>query len=184
MKKLYKQTWFWLMIIAVIMSIGLIIYISQKFVLDDKIWTCIESLATLISVIIAVYSIVSSENIRKKQATYDAYNEFKKSNYKNELEFGKYAIEDVLSEHKNNENKKWDIIKEYLTEIERISTCVNNGVFECGTIYNMGGPYLIEQYEKLKPILIEKRNSSGRIVYGEFENMVIKLKEIDKSRRN
>lgn len=184
MKKIYKQTWFWLMVIAIIMFVRFIIYISQNFDLDEKFWIGVESVATLISVVIAAYSIISSENIRKKQATYDAYNKFKNNSYKQELELEKYSVEDVLQEHENNDNEKWDIIKEYLTEVERIATCVNNGVFECETIYNMGGPYLISQYEKLNPIIIQKRNCSGRKVYDEFENMIIKLKEIDKSRRN
>lgn len=179
MKPFYKQSWFWFMLIAIINFLILLIYISVNFALDKNFWTAIGSIGTLISVIVAVCSIANSERIRKKQATYDAFSEFKKSNFDKELEINNYKIETVLQEHKRNADKKWNVVKEYLTEIERIATCVNSDVFDCETIYNMGGPFLIALYQKLKPIIDYKRKDEDRKVYYEFQKMVKELEKIN-----
>ena len=64
------------------------------------------------------------------------------------------------------------------------NTCVNSGVFDYEIIYNMGGPYLIKQFEFLYPIICYKRNEEQRSsIYKEFEVMVFKLKHIYENRR-
>lgn len=142
----------------------------------DYFWAAIGSIGSLLSVVIAVISILNSEKTRKRQATFDAFDKFKSNNYALEIKIDEYNIKKIIDEHKHNSNDKWNEIKLYLTSIERIATCVNNGVFDYNTIYNMSGPYLIHMYEKLQPIILYKRNSENRKVYEEFEKLVALLK--------
>lgn len=180
-KKIYKCSWFYLLLITIILFIRLLLCLHSCLnwiciFKRDYIWTAIGSIGSLLSVVIAVISIINSEETRKKQATFDAFDKFKSSNYELEIKIDGYNINNVIDEHKDNSNDKWNEIKLYLTSIERIATCVNNGVFDYNTIYNMSGPYLIHMYEKLLPIILYKRVSENRKVYEEFEKLIFLLK--------
>jgi hypothetical protein len=188
-----KKSWFWLMMIFVVL-VGLFILqlyendLIPAFIKDvirsDCFWTAVGSIGTLISVIVASKSLIVGEQNRKRQATYDAFSTFKDSVLKDEEKIALLDIEQVIENHKNNNQKDWVIIKKYLTKIERIATCVNSGIFDYETIYNMGGPYLIKQFDILYPIICYKRNEEQRSsIYKEFEVMVLKLKYIYENRR-
>ena len=70
----FMQTWFWLMIITIILMAMLLIKIYERHLMptvihniitSDWAWTAVGSIGTLISVIIAVKSLLSNERIRK-----------------------------------------------------------------------------------------------------------------------
>ena len=185
--KIFKQIWFWGIVIEITLLLILFNmpphYILHHILCSEIFWVAIGSLGTLISVIIAVASFKNSENIRKKQATYDAYGKFKEENYDTELAIEDMDIKEVIEKHKKKDNEEWDKIKNYLTKVERISTCVNLGIFDAETIYNMGGPYMIAQYDRLRTIIDYKRAKEGRKVYDEFEKMVAVLEEFNVKRK-
>ena len=81
MKKILTSSWFWLMIIVCILFVRLFIDLAQSMSWDfwkcEIFWTAISSLGALIGVFVAVFTYRHSEIVRKKQATYDAYHQFK-----------------------------------------------------------------------------------------------------------
>lgn len=173
-------------------------------------WTAIGAIAATGSVVTAAATVTITERTKKKQETYNAFQKFKNDSYSQELEIEGYDISDILKRYdeirekeKNSDTKEeqqetvseeqgegkhvkehWTAIKKYLINVEYIATCVNAGVFDIQTIYNMGGPYMIHQYEHLRPIIHYKRMQEGTDgVYEEFENMVKSLRRIDNDRR-
>ncbi len=185
--KIFKQIWFWGIVIEITLLLILFNmpphYILHHMFHSELFWVAIGSLGTVTSVAVAANSIRSSENIRKKQATYDAYSKFKEENYDTELAIEDMDIKKVIEKHKKKDNEEWDKIKNYLTKVERISTCVNLKIFDAETIYNMGGPYMIAQYDRLRTIIDYKRAKEGREVYDEFQKMILELEEFNVKRK-
>ena len=200
MKKIFTSIWFWLMIIAIDLFVldlyALIKMFSLKIFFSEVFWTAMGSIVTMLSVILAVVTYVKSREDKMKQSTYDAYDKFKNEAFELENKIylfdltkileskrtidSKLNAENLLSKEKKTHMEQWNEIKEYLTKVERIATCVNNGIFDARTIYNMGGPYMIKTYNKLIPIILYKRKSEGTDgVYEEFEKMVKKLIILD-----
>ena len=156
-------------------------------------WTLVSNLIALVSVIVAVRTYVHSEKTRKRQATFDAYNEFKNEVFDLENEILSYDIDKIVCAKRKAArgqatpivNNKWERIKNSLAKTERIATCVNNGIFDAQTIYNMGGPFMIEMFERLYPVIKYKRNKDSRNgIYEEFERMVDNLKKLNRSHRD
>lgn len=156
--------------------------VFSQILLNEGLWVAVGSLTAIVSVVLSAVSIVCSNKTRKRQATYDAFSELKKDVFYLEEEIKAYDIDEILAIHKQNKSsKEWINIKEYLSKIGRFATCVNNKVFDSETVCRMGGPYLVEMYKKLKPIIEYKRQENQReTVYSEFEIMVNELKELGK----
>ncbi len=152
--RLYKQSWFWLMIISFSL-LALIIFIV--FPCKEIALSIIGTVITSISVIVAVVTFVKNENIRKMQATYDAYNKFKEAYFDFETEITKEYVEKALSDINKEE---WNKITEYLSNFERIATCTNNGIFDANTIYLMSGPKVKDIFEILEPVIKKKEKTA------------------------
>lgn len=187
MKKCFlTKTWFWAMIIAINITLANVIplinrELLMKILKSECLQVAIGSIGTLASVFAAAASLKRTEKRKKKQATYDAYQQFKKEVFEFETKIEKRDLNKLLELHKQGKNVEcWNCIKMYLTRIERIATCVNSDIFDIETIYNMGGPYMIKQFDKFLPIINYKRSqecSNG--VYYEFEKMVNELRYLD-----
>lgn len=67
----------------------------------------------------------------------------------------------------------------YLAKLERFSVGVNSGIYSIQILNQLGDSYFIREFEKLEPIIIEKRKVN--IVpgghYDEFEKTVSRLRE-------
>ena len=135
--RFYKQSWFWLMIISLLLISILALILFIVYPCKEIALTIIGTITTSISVLVAVVTFVENEKIRKMQATYDAYNKFKETYFDFETEITKEYVEKALSDINNEE---WNKITEYLSNFERIATCTNNGIFDSNTIYLMSGP--------------------------------------------
>lgn len=212
---IYRKTWFWLMTISVQLTVIIWLHLAEGNTLKETLrtevlWVAIGSIGTLVSVIVAAFSVRTTEKTKIKQETYNAYRKFKNDAYDQENRIEDYDISDILKRYdeirekeKNIDTKEnrqesvleeqaeekqvkeyWTEIKKYLINVEYIATCANAGVFDIQTIYNMGGPYMIRQYDRLLPIIYYKRaqeRSDG--VYEEFEKMVKSLRKIDAGRK-
>ena len=178
--RFYKQSWFWLMIISLSLISMLILMLFKLFPCNiftkEITWTIIGTVITSISVFAAVFSFVKNENIRKMQATYDAYNKFKETYFDFETEITKEYVEKALSDINKEE---WNKITEYLSSFERIATCTNNGIFDVNTIYLMSGPKVKDIFEILEPVIKKKREDNQRkTIYIEFEKLVKELEKM------
>lgn len=169
-----------------------------KCLFTDVFWGAIGSLGTLISVVITCVVFIKSQSEQKKRNTYEIFGTFKNTvfDYENVIdqEYVKAALKEYREKcsHQGDENhdhtdrgekssSKWECVKKYLTQVERVATCANTGILDMETIYNMGGPYMISMYDTLEPIIKEKRVSEGRLtVYSEFEKMVTALQKYGK----
>ena len=190
MKKIkfdFSKVGFWIIAIslAVIASFCLMEFFL-RWGMSEICWTMIGSIGTVTGVLITAYSIVKSNNIAKKQKTYEAFEKMKSQNIKLENKIDRFKaayIQRLIKAHEKDtfskkQKKVWTEISEYLSSIERFSACANEGIYDFTMIYNMGGPFLIGMYEKLFPIIKSKRDSKARnSVYEEFEKLVIRLKQ-------
>ena len=194
MKKLLTSSWFWLILIFLEILVLDVTKIWGVDLLGTEIfWVALASICSLVSVIVVATTYCRDTQTKRRQATYDAYNQFKKDAFDQENEICDYdedTLANILKSKKeadrgkkrskeNQSPNEWKKIKKYLANVERIATCVNNGIFDAETIYNMGGPFMIKMYKKLSPIIMYKREqekSNG--VYEEFEKMVRQLEKI------
>lgn len=183
----FSKVGFWIIAIslAVIASFCLMEFFL-RWGMSEICWTMIGSIGTVTGVLITAYSIVKSNNIAKKQKTYEAFEKMKSQNIKLENKIDRFKaayIQRLIKAHEKDtfskkQKKVWTEISEYLSSIERFSACANEGIYDFTMIYNMGGPFLIGMYEKLFPIIKSKRDSKARnSVYEEFEKLVIRLKQ-------
>ncbi|WP_454968936.1 DUF4760 domain-containing protein [Eubacterium sp.] len=156
--------------------LALILVFPCNIFTKEITWTIIGTIITSISVLVAVVTFVKNENIRKMQATYDAYNKFKETYFDFETEITKEYVEKALSDINNEE---WNKITEYLSNFERIATCTNNGIFDANTIYLMSGPKVKDIFEILEPVIKKKREDNQRkTIYIEFEKLVNELEKM------
>lgn len=183
----FSKVGFWIIAIslAAIASFCLMEFFL-RWGISEICWTMIGSIGTVTGVLITAYSIVKSNNIAKKQKTYEAFEKMKSQNIKLENKIDRFKaayIQRLIKAHEKDtfskkQKKVWTEISEYLSSIERFSACANEGIYDFTMIYNMGGPFLIGMYEKLFPIIKSKRDSKTRnSVYEEFEKLVIRLKQ-------
>lgn len=183
----FSKVGFWIIAIslAAIASFCLMEFFL-RWGISEICWTMIGSIGTVTGVLITAYSIVKSNNIAKKQKTYEAFEKMKSQNIKLENKIDRFKaayIQRLIKAHEKDtfskeQKKVWTEISEYLSSIERFSACANEGIYDFTMIYNMGGPFLIGMYEKLFPIIKSKRESKARnSVYEEFEKLVIRLKQ-------
>lgn len=181
--KFYKQCWFWLMIISVLVlfnTISRICYMSisvQRVLYSGDFWTALGSVGTLISVIVAVVSIVNNNKRTKKQSTLEAFTQFKKNAEPYENTIHGYSSDDInkiIQQHEQgSEPEKWDEIKKYLATVERFATGVNTGIYDVEVVNKMGGYFFCEQYKTLYPIIEYKRQKDqNEYIYAEFRDMV------------
>ena len=174
--RFYKQSWFWLMIISLLLISILALILFIVYPCKEIALTIIGTITTSISVLVAVVTFVENEKIRKMQATYDAYNKFKETYFDFETEITKEYVEKALSDINNEE---WNKITEYLSNFERIATCTNNGIFDSNTIYLMSGPKVKDIFEILEPVIKKKREDNQRkTIYIEFEKLVKELEKM------
>lgn len=181
--KFYKQCWFWLMIISGLVlfnTVSWICYMSipiQRVLYSGAFWTALGSVGTLISVIVAVGSIVNNNKRTKKQSTLEAFVQFKKDvePYENTIhDYSSDDINTIIQQHEQScKHEKWDEIKKYLATVERFATGVNTGIYDVEVVNKMGGQFLCEQYETLRPIIKYKRQKDqNEYIYSEFRDMV------------
>ena len=183
----FSKVGFWIIAIslAAIASFCLMAFFL-RWRTSEIFWTMVGSIGTVTGVLITAYSIVKSNNIAKKQKTYEAFEEMKHKNIELENKIDRFKaayIQRLIKAHEKDtfegeQETTWAEISEYLSSIERFSACANEGLHDFTMIYNMGGPFLIGMYEKLFPIIKSKRESKARnSVYEEFEKLVIRLKQ-------
>ena len=182
-KKFYKQCWFWLMMflgLALINTIIKIYYMSipmRQVLCSGDFWTAVGSVGTLISVIVAVTSIINSNQRTKKQSTLEAFVQFKKTMESLENKIHNYSNDEIcriIQKHEqDSRSEEWNQIKEYLAAVERFATGVNAGIYDVEVVNKMGGYFLCEQYKTLYPIIQYKRQKDQNdCIYEEFRDMV------------
>ena len=189
----WQKTWFWLMWIAVVLLALFVLEFYRvsdlgQLLKEECFWVAFGSVGTFVSVIVAVCSVIRTEHNQKNQETYKAYQKFKEKVFDLETKIDGYKcaeINDILGKQRDKESRhevedEWNEIKKYLMQVEQIATAANSGVFDLQIIYRMGGPFMIEMYERLSPIIHYKRDKDGRNgVYEEFENMVKGLRRLN-----
>lgn len=187
-QKWYNQIWIWGALISLVSFTHLIlnrfnIVVTIDFTkLDSTFWTAIGSIGAAISVIIAVVSIVMNNKRTEKQATYDAFKQFKKDveGYENKIHSYKTSEIKEIIEHKNDQRQSdWNTIKLYLSAVERFSVGVNEKIFCAKIVDKMGGYFLYEMYNLIYPIIVFKREQDKNDrIYEEFKKMVNSIIDI------
>ncbi len=181
--RFYRQSWFWLMLLFVLSLVNFVVKLPIRVVINNDILECISAIGTFASAAIAAGAIVFNEKIRKKKDTYDAYNNFKEKHYDFECEIDERQIRKMACLYTKNKNylkknKKYNKTVEYLCDMEQFATCVNNNIFDIDVVWDMGGPFIVEKYYSLQPLIQKKREYKHRnSIYEQFEEMKNKLEK-------
>lgn len=149
----------------------------QRVLYSGAFWTALGSVGTLISVIVAVVSIVNNNKRTQKQSTLEAFMQFKKDvePYENMIHsYSNADINKIIQRYEQGSQlEEWDEIKKYLATVERFATGVNARIYDVEVVNKMGGYFLCEQYKTLYPIIQYKRQKDQNdCIYEEFRDMV------------
>ena len=123
----------------------------------------------------------------RSEATIHAFDELEDSVF-GTLDYQKMNIERTLTFHvmdaestvkstgENPLNKEWEQLTVYLARIEHFAVGVNSRVYDIGILRRMGKTYLKTQWNKLLPIIEQKRRENNTtVIYSEFERMIKSL---------
>lgn len=138
-----------------------------------------DVIALIISILALVLSVVQflrDVSRDKKEATLVAYDELQDDVFSI---LNQYSINLPEIEYLGEE---WRTLTVCLAKIERFSVGINTGIYSLRILNRIGGAYYIRQFDKLKPIIDQKRkvNLSDGKHYDEFELTVTKLKLLRK----
>ncbi len=127
---------------------------------------------SLLAFVLSVFQFVRDSLWQKKEATLNAYNELQDDVFS---ELSKYSK--PLPAIKRGDDK-WNKFTTFLAKLERFSVGINTGIYSIKILNDLGGDYYIYEYEKLEPIITEKRKNNiipgGH--YTEYEKTVNRLK--------
>lgn len=157
----------------------------------EATWTMIGTIIASLGFAATVISLYFSNLRIKRQATLDAFTEFKRSNkeIENKIHSKEFDTNAILEKHRQKERAgdvkaEWEQIKVYLSDIERIAVGVNTRIYDAGIINRMGGYFMYEQYQLLEPIIYYKREQDNNPqIYKEFTDMVNKIIRCRKRRK-
>ncbi len=123
--------------------------------------------------ILSVFQFVRDSSRQKKESTLIAYNELQDDVF-SDLTTYPYPMPKI-----SHGSEDWKKFTTYLAKLERFSVGVNTGVYSLQILNCLGGAYFIREFEKLKPVIEEKRkkNTVPGGHYDEFEKTVNRLKE-------
>ncbi len=127
---------------------------------------------SILAFLLSGYQFLRESSRQKKEATLIAYNELQDS------VFSKLNNYDDLSKIVYR-SKEWEEITICLAKIENFSVGINTNIYSYKVLDRLGGAFFIRQFEKLEPIINEKRekNISPGKHYNEFEKTALRLKK-------
>lgn len=163
----WKQTWFWLMLLSILLSIKTVLCVYLKF---SDFWDNIVSISEIITVIVAIISFLFAVTTYKqdKERT-------KKENTLNAIMVLQKEVFDNLTDEKieNAKKQRWNVstLTKELCRIEQFAVGVNQNIYDIETVNRMAGILFISKYDKLYPIIEKKREKSTQN-YIEFRDMV------------
>lgn len=135
-----------------------------------------ELCALIISILafcLSIFQFLRDSSRQKKESTLNAYNDLQNDVFS---DLTKYDF--PMPEVKRGD-VEWDKFTVYLAKLERFSVGVNSGIYSIQILNQLGGSYFIREFEKLEPIIMEKRKDN--IVpgghYDEFEKTVSRLRK-------
>lgn len=135
--------------------------------------TNIDIAALIISIFAAGFSVLQftiGGSRQQKESTLEAYN-----NLQNDV-FSELKKYDLGSLKKGDDG--WSEVTVCLAKIEKFCVGINTNIYSWKILNRLGGGYFIEQYDKLLPVITQKReNDSSNKHYDEFEMVVNKLKK-------
>jgi hypothetical protein len=160
-----------------------------------SISTILANIAVIIGVIIAVMQLhkmsisndqqqrafLADHERRKKQSTVEFAHEVLEqrtiaSNVVNEI-FNQHEVINVTDSKYLDNKDIQSAVTQYLNLMERISVGINFGVYDIGVFMRITGRATILFYERLEPIIRERRRASGRASqYQDFEHLVNTMK--------
>lgn len=129
---------------------------------------------SILAFFLSVFQFLRDSSRQKKEATLIAYNELQNDVFSKLVQYSIDTMPDI-----KHGDKEWTRFTIYLAKLERFSVGINTGIYSIDILNHLGGAYYIRQFEKLKPIIDEKRNANrvSGSHYDEFEKTVSRLKK-------
>lgn len=140
------------------------------------------------AIVTSVFQYIHESKRKRCEATINAFDELEESIF-GKSEYEKIDIENVLAIHRKaqessddpDEEKKideeWHRLTQYLARIEHFSVGVNCEIYDVNILRRMAKSYLLKQWDKLLPIIEQKRREKSSHLYSEFESMVNSLRK-------
>ena len=123
-----------------------------------------------IALALSIFQYITEASRQKKESTLIAYNSLQ-----NEV-FSELRNYDLGSIKKGD--KGWNEVTTCLAKIENSSIGINTGIYSLNIVNRLGGGFFIKQFDKLLPVINQKRKAdSVNKHYDEFEKVIIKLKK-------
>jgi len=174
----WKQSWFWLMIISVMLFTKIILCVYLNL---SDFWETVISVSELLAEAVAIFSFLFAIITYKKDKE-----RTKKENTLNAIIVLQNEVFDKLTDEKI-ENAKNQIETEHnlskeLCRIEQFAVGINQDIYDIETVNHMAGIYFISKYDELYPIIEKKRekNSQNYVEFRDLVNGLIKIRNKNK----
>ena len=123
-----------------------------------------------IALALTILQYIIEANRQKKEATLLAYNSLQDEVFS---ELRKYDLGSI-----KKGDKGWNEVTTCLAKIENFSVGINTRIYSLDIVNRLGGSFVIGQFEKLLPVINQKRQEDENSKhYDEFEKVIVKLKK-------
>lgn len=144
-----------------------------------SIVSMIADIATAVSAVIAVFTIITNARVRKKdtqrkkkQATLEAVNVLQNEVLDKITFYTDSRIEEIAKDKRSEEFKT---VAAMLARCEHFAVGVYEDIYDYSTVQALFKDHLVYQYKKLKPIIDTKRKGHSDKYYSSFEKLANEL---------
>ena len=159
--------------------------VEKVFAMGSNIATCLMCITAVVGVIIAKITLNANHERRRKQATieffYHIEREYADALMVIEKKFPKNEVINVCDV--KQDNVLLEAIEKYLSFMENMSVGINTNVYDIHVFDRMAGAFAINWFDTLRVIIasfrqdIDSRGLQKTYLYGDFEKLVLNLKE-------
>ncbi len=136
----------------------------------DIVMDIIAVVISGIALALTTFQYIIEANRQKKEATLIAYNSLQNEVFS---ELRKYDLGVI-----KKGDAGWNEVTTCLAKIENFSVGINTGIYSLNIVNRLGGGFFITQFEKLRPVIEQKRTDDNKSKhYDEFEKVIVKLKK-------
>lgn len=138
----------------------------------------ISLIIAFVSINFSILTYFFSVSYNKKRATLDAYNALQEQVLDEIYNYKKSEIIDISKDKQSSAYKHTTVM---LARIEHFCVGVNTKVYDKKIVKRLAGKYFIGIYDKMCPLITEKRNSNKTDKhYDEFEKLALEIKSMYK----
>ncbi len=129
---------------------------------------------SVVSLVLTVMHFFWSSIHERKKLTLEAFNILQEQALDILNEYTKSQIKELK---RDNTDESFRQVSGSLARIEHFCVGINEDIYDKGVLYKLAGPYFLNNYDKLKPIIVKKQVGFDERFYDNFEKVVTELKK-------